>query len=182
MKILAIALAVLLTACTASPITGAGYLSSGTLVTHFASFTQWNNDYAATVAHYEEALRDEKKSSTLDIKFFKQNGVARQWANPKDNEIVYMTGYTQAGSEYKLISGRVVPDKIYGYDRYRLIEGLNMPGMSGGPVVNKQGQVIGINVGYSNQKIKIGGKEAFYTLFLPYEEISKEFDSIKKLL
>lgn len=170
----------LLPSCVAPPVSGGGFISSGFPIEHFSSYTQWNENYAVTVSHYKPYLEEQKKSTTLDLKFFKKSTFSnqRKWSEPKDNELVSMTGYVDNGQEYKRITGRVLPYHLSNYKGYRLIDAVVKPGMSGGPILNQSGQIIGINVGYSAQKLKVGSTEGFFTLFISYEEIKKEWMKI----
>jgi Trypsin-like peptidase domain len=180
-----IALAVL-TGCTATPISGVGFLSSGIGVGEYATYTQWNKDYAVTVSHYTGYLDSQYQSPRLDVKFFKhtsKNGV-REWADVKDGERVQMAGFIDEGSEFNIMQGRVAKEKITINNQsvYRLITGALVPGMSGGPVLNVQGQVVGINVGYSTRKIVVESQKGLYSLVLPYSEIKKEWELYQKTI
>ena len=180
-----LALAVL-TGCAATPISGVGFLSSGIGVGEYATYTQWNENYAVTVSHYSGYLDSQYQSSRLDVKFFKnqtKNGV-RQWADIKTNEIVQMAGFIQEGQEFNIMQGRVARETITINNQavYRLIAGALIPGMSGGPVLNAQGQVVGINVGYSTRKIAVDSQKGSYSLILPYSEIKKEWETYKLTL
>lgn len=179
-RLLSILALAILTGCTATPIAGVGFLSSGIGIGEYATYTQWNESYAVTVSHYTGYLDSQYQSPRLDIKFFKRsvkNGI-RQWADIKDGERVQMAGFIEGGSEFNIMQGRVAREKITINNQsvYRLITGALVPGMSGGPVLNTQGQVVGINIGYSTRKITVESQKGLYSLVLPYSEIKKEWE------
>ena len=174
-----------LCACTAMPISGVGYLASRVGVGEYATYVQFNEEYAVTVAHYKPVLEQEYISPQLDIKFFRHkadNGI-RVWTDYKKGEPIKMAGFVEELSEFKIIDGYLTNETIIinNSPNYGLIEGKITPGMSGGPVLNAQGNIIGINIGVSKEKISLhfGNPLKYYSLFLPSRVIQTEFEEFK---
>lgn len=185
LKLFVVSLSLALCACTAMPISGVGSLASRVGVGEYASYVQFNEEYAVTVAHYKTVLDQEYVSPQLDIKFFKHkadNGI-RTWADYKKGEPIKMAGFVEELSEFKIVDGHLTNETIIinNNPSYGLIEGKITPGMSGGPVLNAQGNIIGINIGVSKGKIALhlGYPLKYYSIFLPSRVIQKEFEEFK---
>ena len=187
LKLFLAVLSLVLCSCTAMPISGVGYLASRVGVGEYATYVQFNEEYAVTVAHYKPILDQEYISPQLDIKFFKHkadNGI-RVWTDYKRGEPIKMAGFVEELSEFKIVDGYLTNETIIinNSPNYGLIEGKITLGMSGGPVLNIQGNIIGINIGVSKEKMSLhfGSAPKYYSLFLPTKSIQQEFIQFKSL-
>lgn len=148
------------------------------------SYVQWNTQYAVSVRHVGKlGKQTEYMSPTLDLQFIKTpSQQVPKWTNFTTHESVVLKGFPDTDEEVS-IQGQVMRKRIWHYDQevYQIVSGEIIPGMSGGPVVNKEGEVVGINVGILEEKINIENKYQKYSFFLPYSEIEKEWEKFQAL-
>ena len=142
------------------------------------SYVQWNEEYAVTAAHFKNKFKGSEYASTkVDVQFLRKQSVNfPAWSHHKNFEHVTMTGYPTTFAE-KSVQGQVSGHTIkhWNADIYPLVAAVIIPGMSGGPVFNAAGQVVGINVGYTLEPMHLTEKPQIFSLFLPYGEIQKEW-------
>lgn len=149
-----------------------------------ASYVQWNHEYAVTVAHFKMDNSSVYTSDIYDVQFIKMpsKNIA-QWANYKIDEHVTMKGFSYA-SYHQEYSGTITDHtNLHMGQRVYPLVNLNKhhieQGMSGGPIVNSSNQVLGINVGYTQDPVLINGKKEIHSLFLPYKYIKEEWDKFQ---
>ncbi len=145
-----------------------------------SSYVKWNDNYAVTVKHAGNLKNSSYVSTNYDVQFIRIDLINNEkviWNNPKNNEKLIMFGYTRnQGKVYRYGNDAgIVTKHLEGKPKYRLVDTLIKKGMSGGPVFNEKNEVVGINIGYTAEKIDVKGKYAFYSLYLPYDIIQEEW-------
>lgn len=142
-----------------------------------ASFIQWNNDYAVTVKHIPQHPDYVYISGKYDIQFFQHKGIPVKWANLKEKETIIFTGYSN--SEYVSIQskdmGVSIKPKGNKIPVYRAGIATIMPGMSGGAVINSQDKVVGMNIGFTTEKVFFDNSYQKMSIFVPYHIIKSEW-------
>lgn len=152
-----------------------------------ASAVQWNADYAVTAAHTPFLLNQAYRCSTgCDLLFIahKATGALPQWRHFRSGEAV-----TALGSSTLLIpmsaTGRVWPvpfvdDGSASGERYGVHDAAIAKGMSGGPLIARDGAVLGINIGYQTgwappaDRPELAGMSRL-SVFVPYSVIQREW-------
>lgn len=174
-------------ACSAQETTEYGPLTPkgnyGLTDVSYGSYVQWNDEYAVTNKHIKNLRKVAYYSEDYDLVFFKHPAKsAPDWTDTKENENLISKGFPFANRKKEnVIYGKSVatPDFITGSDGYAMISGTIIQGMSGGPVFNESGQVVGINVSYTKEPININGDEEIYSVFLTKKAIEKEWNKYK---
>jgi hypothetical protein len=152
-----------------------------------ASAVQWNADYAVTAAHTPFLLNRAYRCSTgCDLLFIAHpaKGPLPQWREFRSGESV-----TALGSSTLLIpmsaQGRVWPVPFVNAgsgtnERYAVHDAAMAKGMSGGPLLAKDGSVLGINIGFlpgwspPSNRPELAGMSRL-SVFVPYSVIQREW-------
>lgn len=142
------------------------------------TFVQWNADYAVTAKHIPNVKNSVYISDNYDLQFFKKHSdVYPIWKSPKNGENLKMLGYIK----YKKFNPTIINGKDLGLaiafsqHNYRIVDVTLVSGMSGGPVFNIDNKVVGINIGYTAEKVFIKEKEIIVSVYLPYDVINDEW-------
>lgn len=155
----------------------------------YASGVRWNDDYIVTVKHFDGVDKNKIcKASRVDLAFVKspkeKSADLIKWKEPEGSLGVTMVGYTNKTSKIKKVEGVMIPGWfIYGDERkYKLASNLVTHGMSGGPALNPDGDVVGLIVGYTAKPVLVSGKteEASYSVILPYSSIQEGWQEIQE--
>lgn len=147
-----------------------------------SSYVQWNNEYAVTVNHSEINKNVEYSSEVYDVKFVKHpSQQSPVWTDVNKGELLTMVGYPRLGQKQPTIRkgvdiGNVSTDYKNGC---RGVKTLIVQGMSGGPVLNSNNEVVGINIGYSSEPVVLNNQTTELSLYLPYDVILKEWNKFK---
>lgn len=149
------------------------------------SYVQWNEDYAVTAKHIENVKDVVYVSEKYDLKFFKHKSKnPLVWVDAKPNEPLVSKGfphYPQRRKENVLTAYSVdVQIILYKQPNYALMDTMLVRGMSGGPVLNLNNEVVGINIGYTNEKYKVGNKNQEFSVYLSYKGIQEEWNKFAK--
>lgn len=159
----------------------------------YASAVRWNNDYIVSVKHLE-GNRKRCSSDTLDVAFFKsplKKGVhLGKWKRIKNDDLVQMEGFHDGGKSFNKVFGVVKPGMftLGGVAKYKLVTGVVKQGMSGGPVRNKDGDFVGIIVGYTAEPVELvrpskedlANPNQSYSVVLPYSSIKEAWDEVEQ--
>ncbi|MDF3863070.1 S1C family serine protease [Pseudomonas denitrificans (nom. rej.)] len=152
-----------------------------------ASAVQWNADYAVTAAHTPYLRHQAYRCSTgCDLLFIahKADGTLPQWRQFRAGESV-----TALGSSSLLIPmssmGKVWPvpfvdDGSASGERYGVHDAAIAKGMSGGPLIGRDGRLLGINIGFQADfrppanRPELAGMSRL-SVFVPYSVIQREW-------
>lgn len=171
-----------------SPITQAFVVHSGAPLPFvmMGSAVQWNEDYAVTVKHVYY-LPGAVYQGQGDVQFFKRkaSGPLPHWGSYHPGEAVTAVGYDSfylpRTGRGQALSAMVRLDAKEGNVFYGTHDGALIKGMSGGPVLGDNGEVVGINVAYltaaelsTTTRADLRGKERV-SVFLPYAQIKREW-------
>lgn len=153
----------------------------------------WNSDYIVTVKHYP-MLKKACISSSFDLAFIKtpslQSNIPK-WTHAKTGDTIIMKGYIHNPQSNKPIYHSVDGKLIYsdfnyrGSYQYKAVETSSdntlLIGMSGGPAFNSSGNIIGINIGFTNQSVKAFNfnPNKRYSIILPYSAIQKGWEEVQ---
>lgn len=150
----------------------------GDVVRQNGSYVQWDAEYAVTVSHFKyKVANSEYASKEVDVQFVRKSSKnVPVWTSHKNFEQVTMTGFPVPFEE-KTVQGQVSGHtmKHWNVDIYPLVSAKIIEGMSGGPVFNGAGEVVGINIGYTLEPMHITQQPQAFSLFLPTSEIQKEW-------
>jgi hypothetical protein len=146
---------------------------------------QWNDEYAVTVKHLPYVSGSVFKGRG-DVQFFKRKAVqAPQWRQYRPGEAVTAVGYNAfyvpMQGHGRTLAAMVRLDAADGGVMYGTHDGSTVSGMSGGPVLADDGQVVGISVAYLDkerlQKLKRAdlNSQSQVSIFLPFAEINREW-------
>lgn len=162
-----------------------------------ASAVQFNEDYAVTVSHTPFLPYEKFSCSTkCDLLFFrhKANGAIPQWRSAQPWEEIVAKGaspYLLTGGQGE---GKVFPAPFLNTNEdsgvlYGIHDAPLVKGMSGGPVIAKDGSVVGINMGIYSTSLNAEWKEhpglkgaKRISVFVPYEVIAKEWEILQTKL
>lgn len=149
------------------------------------SYIQWNEHYAVTVKHIKKLDSYVYLSGKYDIQFFEQTSTKiPNWTNPKALESLTMSGFYN-GQLLDLEGhdlGINIKPKQFPVPVYRAVDVTLKPGMSGGPVTNDAGSVVGMNIGFSKEAYQKGDYTYNISVYIPYEIIQKEWENYQKML
>lgn len=163
----------------------------------FASAIRWNEEYLVSVKHLEEGAGIKRcASDKLDLAFYKvpvkKGETIPSWENMKSGSSVKMEGFISRGKNLKTVEGKVVPGIFtYGGEaKYKLAQNIVTKGMSGGPVKNEDGKIVGLIIGYTAEPVKLtklvkGGVEKpgeRFSVLLPYSSISEGWQEVQSKL
>lgn len=142
------------------------------------TYIQWNSDYAVTVKHVKRVNSTVYMSDDFNLQFFKHSSLkVPVWNQFITNDPVVVSGY--ANGQYRLLKGNdmgvTLQQGQYPTPAYRAVDVTIVPGMSGGPVHNMQGEVIGMIVEPLLEKLAYGDKDYNVSIYLPYDLIKNEF-------
>ncbi|MNZ35500.1 hypothetical protein D3C78_528990 [compost metagenome] len=155
---------------------------------YMASAVQWNEEYAVTVRHIPLVSGKAHTCSTgCDLVFIRHRCDCKVplWRAPRVGEKItaagaspYLLGVTGQGKVYP--APFVNTDENSG-DYYAIHDAPLVEGMSGGPVIGSDGQIVGINIGiYSTLLNNIdspGAKGAKrISVFVPFAIIQREWN------
>ena len=147
-----------------------------------SSYVQWNNDYAVTVKHSDVNGAVAYNSNEYDVRFLKiHSNKVPMWGNANKGDYLSMSGYPRKQQKQPTIREGNDIGKITAHNKndYRAVNTLIVKGMSGGPVFNVNNEVVGINIGYSLDKVNINGKLTNISIYLPYNVIQSEWLKFK---
>lgn len=149
------------------------------------SYIQWDEDHAVTVKHVQQLDSYVYLSGKYDIQFFEHSSKEiPKWTTPKANERLTMSGF----HDNTLLQleghdlGLTIKPKQFPIPVYRAVDVSIKPGMSGGPVTNDAGQVVGMNIGFSKESYEKGDYTYKISVYVPYEIIQKEWENYQKIL
>lgn len=157
---------------------------SGVLV---ASAVQWNADYAVTAAHTPFLANQAHRCSTgCDLLFImhKADGQVPRWREFRPGEAVTALGSSSLlipmSSEGRIWTTSFVKPGSGSRERYGVHDAAIAKGMSGGPLIARDGCVLGINIGYSKDWAAPANRpeQAGMTrlsVFVPYSVILREW-------
>ncbi|KAB0494114.1 trypsin-like peptidase domain-containing protein [Pseudomonas vancouverensis] len=162
---------------------------------YMASAVQWNEDYAVTTRHTPFIPYVKYSCSTgCDLVFIqhKANGRLPTWRAPRVGEDITAVG----ASPYMITTtgkGKVYPTPFintneHSGDHYAIHDAPLVQGMSGGPVMGNDGDIVGINVGFysttlNDVKYHPGVKSAErISVFIPYAIIAREWGFLQAKL
>ncbi len=155
-----------------------GWIGGDFITRQNGSWVQWDSEYAVSVAHLGEVEgQSEYISKDMDVQFLKRSSInVPIWRDYKIGDKVMMVGWPKTQDEEKRVPGVILEEMGQRSEtsyvaNYVLIQGMIEKGMSGGPVMNERGEVIGINLGYCLRTIKVAGKETNCSFMVPYLEI-----------
>jgi hypothetical protein len=147
---------------------------------------QWNEEYAVTVKHIPY-LPGAVYQGKADLQFFRRKAAdgVPTWGSYRPGEQLVAVGYN---SLYMRVTGtgQALPamvrlDATEGNVMYGTHDGPLAKGMSGGPVFNTNGEVVGINVAFLTRgdlaelkRPDLRGRDRV-SIFLPYAEINREW-------
>lgn len=147
-----------------------------------SSYVQWNKEYAVTVKHSDVKHQVAYNSEDYDVRFVKKrSNTVPVWTDAQKGEILSMTGYPRPYQKEPTIRQGADVGTVNVYDKttYRGVKTLIIRGMSGGPVLNANKEVVGINVAYSTVKVVIDGEQSDVSVYLPRDVIQAEWDKFK---
>lgn len=159
--------------------------------------TVLNENFLVTVKHFPalNELSNVCFSDTLDLAFIKrENSLEKtpRWNHAQYGETLYLSGYSfdqrNKKETFESTSGIHIESRFeyrgsYGYkvvetEPERTIK----QGMSGGPAKNSNGEIVGINIGFTNSSLSLlnFNPNKRYNLFLSYESILEESKIIEQ--
>lgn len=173
LKFATVALTVSLASCTMNK--DVGEMRSG--IDHF-TYIQWNSEYAVTVKHVKKLNTTVYTSEDFNLQFFKHTSLkVPTWNHFITNDPVIVSGY--ANGEYRVLKGNdmgvTLQQGQYPTPAYRAVDVTIVHGMSGGPVHNINGEVIGMVVEPLLEKLAYGDKDYNVSIYLPYDLINREW-------
>lgn len=161
----------------------------------FASGIRWNEEYLVSVKHLEDGSGLKKcASSKLDLAFYKKPITPIEnipsWADMKTGSVVSMEGFIFKGEEFNKIKGEVISGVFTygGQKKYKLASNLVSNGMSGGPVKDGDGNVVGLIIGYTATPVKIKsdenqnavkGADKQFSVLIPYSSVKEGWKEVK---
>lgn len=173
LKLLAVSLTVSLVGCTIDK--EVGQMRSG--IDTF-TYVQWNSEYAVTVKHVKKLNTTVYVSNDFNLQFFKHSSLkVPTWNHFITNDPAIVSGYVDG--QYRFLKGNdmgvTLQQGQYPTPAYRAVDVTIVPGMSGGPVHNVDGDVIGMVVEPLLEQLSYGDKNYNVSIYLPYDLINKEW-------
>ena len=155
---------------------------------YMASAVQWNEDYAVTTAHTPFIPNVAYRCSThCDLVFIKHkaSGHYPSWRAPRVGERItavglspYLVTTTGQGKVYQTPFRNT---EEHSGDLYAIHDAPLVKGMSGGPVIGSDGNIVGINAGFYSTTLNdvitqsgLKGAERV-SIFIPYSIIRREW-------
>lgn len=150
------------------------------------SYVQWNDDYAVTAKHVKNVKNLAYVSKDYDLVFFKHKSSSPlKWADTKTSEPLVSKGFPffPQRQQEKVVSANNINVnlKLDDMPHYFLMDAQLIGGMSGGPVFNKNNEVVGINIGYTRKRYNIDNKDQVYSIYLSHQGIQQEWNNFQSL-
>jgi hypothetical protein len=179
LKTMAVAAIFSLSGCTIDQ--DVGHMRSG--IDNF-TYIQWNTEYAVTVKHVKKLDTTVYISDDYNLQFFKHTSLkVPKWNNFITNDPAIVSGYVNG--KYRILKGNDMGVTLQQGQSlapaYRAVDVTIVPGMSGGPVHNTDGEVIGMIVEPLLEKLSYGEKDYSVSIYLPYSLIQQEWDKYEAI-
>lgn len=161
----------------------------------FASGVRWDKDYIVSVKHLSDGAGINRcEAGKMDLAFYRKEMTSDEnipkWEHIKNQSVVSMEGFVNMGNNFVSVDGVVKPFRFTyrGQNKYKLVSGVVAKGMSGGPVKNEDGHVVGLIIGFTANDIALpkvmgfDGEIGKYSVVLPYSSILEGWKEVQEKL
>lgn len=159
----------------------------------FASGVRWNDEFIVSVKHLSDGSGLSRcEVNKVDLAFYRKSVVANErvpkWENIRNQSNVSMEGFVNMGNQFTAVPGVVKPFifTYKGQSKYKLVSGVVAKGMSGGPVKNDNGNIVGLIIGYTANEIELPqvknqeAEQGKYSVVLPYSVIADGWKEVQE--